>query len=162
MNNTLKIIILVLLSFLINIVQSTLISPNFNSYFYPDLNLIFIILIAISKDTPGFFIALLNGYIMDVMSGYMIGVHSLSRLSLYVILRSSSNQIDYENYTPKVLALFLGTIFVWIFIWIILKSKFSNDFKMTLNVILNQATINTFLGIITVFYLNKIYAAIQK
>jgi len=163
MNKSVTFIVLLIVSILINILQATIFAPSTGQYFSPDLNLIFIIFIAVSKDLRfGLVLAILNGFLLDVMSGYMLGINTLSRLSLYLILRSSSNHFDYESYTPVFISLFLGTLYVWAFIWFILLLKSVSDLKLNTNVIIYQATINSAVGIFLFYIKNKIYATIQK
>ncbi len=163
MNKSVTFIVLLIVSILINILQATIFAPSTGQYFPPDLNLIFIIFIAVSKDLRfGLVLAILNGFLLDVMSGYMLGINTLSRLSLYLILRSSSNHFDYESYAPVFISLFLGTLYVWAFIWFILLLKSVSDLKLNANVIIYQATINSVAGIFLFHIKNKIYATIQK
>jgi len=163
MNKSVTFIVLLIVSILINILQATIFAPSTGQYFSPDLNLIFIIFIAVSKDLRfGLVLAILNGFLLDVMSGYTLGINTLSRLSLYLILRSSSNHFDYESYTPVFISLFLGTLYVWAFIWFILLLKSVSDLKLNTNVIIYQATINSAVGIFLFHIKNKIYATIQK
>jgi rod shape-determining protein MreD len=163
MNKSVTFIVLIIVSFLINILQATIFAPSTGQYFSPDLNLIFIIFIAVSKDIRfGLVLAILNGFLLDVMSGYMLGINTLSRLSLYLILRRSSNHFDYENYTPVFISLFLGTLYVWAFIWFILLLKSVSDLKLNTNIIIYQAIINSAIGIFLFHIKNKIYATIQE
>lgn len=163
MNKYVTFIILIFVSILINILQASIFSPSAGEYFFPDLNLILIIFIAISKDVRfGLALVLLNGFLLDVMSGYMIGINTFSRLSLYIILRRSSNHLDYESYTPVFFSLFLGTLYVWFFIWFILILKSVNDLKIIKNVIVYQAIINSAVGILIFHIKNKIYATVQE
>jgi len=163
MNKTFTFIVLIFVSIFINILQSTIFSPSAGRYFFPDLNLILIIFIAISKDIRfGLALVLLNGFLLDVMSGYMLGINTFSRLSLYIILRRSSNHFDYESYTPVFISLLLGTLYVWVFIWFILILKSVSDLKIIKNVIIYQAIINSAVGIFIFHIKNKIYATVQK
>ena len=163
MNKNVTFIVLIFVSILINILQATVFSPSAGRYFFPDLNLILIIFIAISKDVRfGLALVLLNGFLLDVMSGYMLGINTFSRLSLYIILKRSSNHFDYESYTPVFISLLLGTLYVWIFIWLILVLKSVSDLKIIKNVIIYQAIINSIVGIFYFYIKNKIYATVQK
>lgn len=163
MNKSVTFIVLLIVSILINILQATIFAPSTGQYFSPDLNLIFIIFIAVSKDLRfGLVLAILNGFLLDVMSGYMLGINTLSRLSLYLILRRSSNHFDYESYTPVFISLFLGTLYVWAFIWFILLIKSVSDLKLNTNIIIYQAIINSAVGIFLFHIRNKIYATIQE
>ena len=163
MSRALIFILLVIISFIINILDATLLSPSANNYFLPDLNLIFIIYISINRNLPyGILIVLLNGYLMDLSSGYMLGINTFSRLSLFIILRSSSDHFNFENTMPKIIALFFGTIYVWLFLWFIILLKAETDLKIGVNMILQQAVINTLIGILIFQFSYKINAEIQK
>lgn len=163
MNKALTFIILIILTFIINILDVTLPSPSTNNHYFPDLNLIFIIYISINRNLPfGILIVLLNGYIMDLMSGYMLGINTFSRLSLFIILRSSSDHFNFENIMPKLFALFFGTIYVWLFLWSIILLKSVNDLKVGFSMILHQAVINSLIGILIFQFSYRIYAEIQK
>lgn len=163
MKNNATFIVLIFVSLLINILQATVFSPSAGNYFSPDLNLILIIFIAISKDIRlGILLVIFNGFLLDVMSGYMLGINTFSRLSLYIILKRSSSHFDYESYTPVFLSLLLGTIYVWMFIWLILTLKSVSDLKIIKNVIIYQAIINSAVGIIFFHIKNKINATVQK
>ncbi len=163
MNKNITFIALIFVSILINILQATIFSPSSGNYFFPDLNLILIIFIAISKDIRfGIALVLLNGFLIDVMSGYMLGINTFARLSLYIILKRSSNHFDYESYTPVFISLLLGTLYVWVFIWFILLLKSVSDLKIIKNVIIYQAIINSAVGILIFHIKNKIYATVQK
>ena len=138
-------------------------SPSNNNPYFPDLNLIFILYLSISRNAPyGIFLVILNGFIMDAMSGYMIGLNTLSRLSLYIILKSSSDHFNFYNIIPKLTAMFLGTIYVWLFVWIVIVLKSSNAFMISLNIIIVQAAVNTMVGLLLFFLVDNINAKLQK
>ena len=163
MNNNVTFVVLIFVSIIINILQATVFSPSAGRYFFPNLNLILIIFISISKDLRfGIFLVILNGFLLDVMSGYMLGINTFSRLSLYIILKRSSSHFDYESYTPVFLSLLLGTIYVWLFIWVILALKSVSDLKIIKNVIIYQAIINSLAGIVFFHIRNRVYATVQK
>ena len=161
MSKALTFVILIIISFVINILDATILSPSAHNYFLPDLNLIFVIYISINRGLPyGILIVLLNGYMMDLTSGYMLGINTFSRLSLFIILRSSSDHFDFENIMPKVIALFFGTIYVWLFLWTIILLKSASDLKIGVNMILQQAVINTLIGILIFKFSYRINAEI--
>ena len=163
MNKAITFIVLVILSFVINIIDVTLSSPTSGNFYFPDLNLIFVIYISINRNLPfGILIVLLNGYMMDLMSGYMLGINMFSRLSLFIILRSSSDHFNFENIMPKVIALFFGTIYVWLFLWIIILLKSVDDLTIGLSMVLHQAVINTLIGILIFQFSYRLNAEIQK
>ena len=94
MNKYLSIIFLVLLSVTFITIQTTLLSPRNLGFYFPDLNLILIVFLAIfSEIRGGFFLALGNGYMMDVLSGNLPGTFTLSRLSAYLLVRNGSNHV---------------------------------------------------------------------
>ncbi len=163
MNKLLTVLLLTILSFVLLVLQTTILSPESGSYLYPDLNLIFIILLAMRKDIPAaVFIVILNGYLMDAMSGYTLGVHTFSRLITYLIIRNSAGKVDYENISLQFLAFFAGTVLTWLFVWLIFKTKFSYEPIITLEVIINQATINCIVGVFLTYLTDYSYAKLQK
>lgn len=163
MNKFLTVLSLVIVSFIILIIQTTFLSPEPGSYLFPDLNLIFIIYLAIRKDIPAaIIIVILNGYLMDAMSGYTLGVHTFSRLITYLIVRNSASKVDYENVSLQFLVFFAGTVLTWLFVWLIFKTKFSYEPVITLEVIINQATINCIVGVILTYLTDYSYAKLQK
>ena len=94
MNKYLSIVFLVLVSIVFITIQTTLLSPKNLNYYYPDLNLILIVFLGIySEIRGGFFLALGNGILMDVLSGNLPGTFTLSRLSAYLLVRSGSNHV---------------------------------------------------------------------
>src|SRR3990167_9609152 len=102
MNKTVTFVSLLLVSVLIITVQSTLLSPRIAGYLFPDLNLIFIVFLAVYSETKGsFLLAAGNGYMMDVLSGNLPGTFTISRLSAYMLVRTSSNHV----YLKKALVL---------------------------------------------------------
>jgi len=163
MNRFVKIFLLIFVSLVLLLIQTTILSPNSGSTLYPDLNLIFIIFLAIRKDIPGaLMLVLLNGYLMDATSGYTLGVHTFSRLITYFIIKNSSAKVDYENISLQLLAYFGGTVMTWLFVWLIFKTKFSYEPSITLEVIINQATINSVVGVFLSVLVDRTYAKLQK
>lgn len=163
MNKILTLFLLILLSFLLLLIQTTLLSPDSDSLLSPDLNLIFIIFLAMRKDIPGaVLIVILNGYMMDVMSGYTLGIHTFSRLITYLIIRNSAGKVNFELVSLQSLAFFAGTVFTWIFVWVIFKTKFSYEPIVTLEIVINQATINCIVGVIFTYIFSYSYAKLQK
>ena len=80
MNSTLTAIFFSAISLLFIVLQSTFLAPIKIGSFSPDLNLILIIVIAMLSDVKaGSIFALGNGYLMDVLSGGLMGVNTLYR-----------------------------------------------------------------------------------
>ncbi len=163
MNNAITAIFFTSLSVLLIVLQSTLFSPIKIGSFSPDFNLILIIIIAMLSDVKGGSIfALGNGYLMDVLSGGLMGVNMLSRLSVYAAIRGSMNNVYYHQIPVLLIVIFLCTIFSWLFIWIVIKINSDIDFSFSLGVLLKQGAINTIIGLPLYLMIKKIYERIQK
>ena len=163
MNRVLPVIFLISLSFLFIILQSTFFSPtHFDWAFYPDLNLILIVFLGLFSDSRrGAIIAIGNGYMMDVLSGYMIGIHSLSRLSVFVILKGISQHVYSQSRITQAIAISFGTLFLWSFIWAGLKLKTEFEFGISLGDVMVQGVVNTIVGLPVFWVIRGFYAKIQ-
>ncbi|HEY7535560.1 MAG TPA: rod shape-determining protein MreD [Thermodesulfobacteriota bacterium] len=160
MNRLYDILLFTLVSFIFIILQSTLFSPKHLGVFFPDLNLILVVFLGLfSEVRGGAIIALGNGFMMDVLSGNVIGLYSLSRLSLYLILRGLSTHIYTQSRLTQASALFFSTLFSWCFIWIGLKIR--TDFRISLGDIMAQSFVNTLTGIPLFLIIHKLYARVQ-
>jgi rod shape-determining protein MreD len=163
MNKYLSIIFLVLLSVVFITIQTTLLSPHNLNYYYPDLNLILIVFLAIfSEVRGGFFLTLGNGYMMDVLSGNLPGTFTISRLSAYLLVRSGSNHVYLRKALVQGLVIFLATIFTWIFILTIIKIKKGDIGDITAKYILIQGIVNALFGIPIFWMIHRINARFQK
>jgi len=163
MNNAIAAIFFISLSLLFIVLQSTLLAPIKIGSFSPDFNLILIIIIAMLSDVKGGSIfALGNGYLMDVLSGGLMGVNTLSRLSIYAAIRGTTNNVYYHQIPVLSVVIFLSTIFSWLFIWVVIKINSDIDFSVSLNVILKQGAINTIVGVPLYLMIKKIHERIQE
>lgn len=163
MNKYLSIIFLIFISVIFITIQSTLLSPKNLGYYYPDLNLILIVFLGIfSEIRGGFFLALGNGYMMDILSGNLPGTFTLSRLSAYLLVRSGSNQVYLKKSIVQGLVIFLATLFTWIFILIIIKIKNADSSEITAKAILIQGIVNAIVGVPIFWMIHKINARFQK
>lgn len=143
--------------------QSTWLSPRNTGYLFPDLNLILIVFLAIYSETRGsFLLAAGNGYMMDVLSGNLPGTFTISRLSAYLLVRTSSNHVYLKKVIVQGLVIFFTTIFTWVFILSIIRIKSNSGFQLSLNEILIQALINTAVGIPLFMAARRIHARFQK
>jgi rod shape-determining protein MreD len=163
MNRMLPAIFLISLSFLFIILQSTFFSPtHFGWAVYPDLDLILIVFLGLFSDLRrGAIIAIGNGYMMDVLSGYVIGIHSLSRLSMFVILKGISHHVYSQSRITQAIAISLGTLFLWSFIWSSLKLKTGFEFGISLGDVIMQGVVNTIVGLPVFWVIKGLYAKIQ-
>lgn len=163
MNKYLSIIFIVLLSVIFITIQSTLLSPRNLGYYYPDLNLILIVFLAIfSEIRGGFFLALGNGYMMDVLSGNLPGTFTISRLSAYLLVRNGSNYVYLRKALVQGLVIFFATIFTWIFILTIITIKKDSSFDITAKSVLIQGIVNALVGIPIFWMIHKVNARFQK
>jgi rod shape-determining protein MreD len=163
MNNTITAVFFTAISLLFIVLQSTLFAPIKIGSFSPDFNLILIIIIAMLSDVKGGSIfALGNGYLMDVLSGGLMGPNTLSRLSIYAAIRGTTNNVYYQRFPVVLIVIFLSTIFSWFFIWIVIKINSNIDFSVSLIVILKQGAINTIIGLPLYLMIKKIHERIQK
>jgi len=163
MNKSISIILFVLISIIFITLQSTLLSPRNVGYVFPDLNLILIVFLAVYSEVRGsFLIATGNGYMMDVLSGNLPGTFTISRLSAYLLVRTSSNHVYLKKWLIQGLVIFLATIFSWTFITAIFKIKQDTHFTLTLSEIMTQAVVNTIVGVPLFWVIVRLHAKLQK
>ena len=163
MNKTVTLISLLLVSVLIITVQSTLLSPRSAGLLFPDLNLIFIVFLAVYSETRGsFLLAAGNGYMMDVLSGNLPGTFTISRLSAYILVRTSSNHVYLKKALVLGLVIFLSTIFTWTFILTIIRIKSDAGFQLSFGDIILQGLVNSVVGVPLFWAAGRIHARFQK
>jgi rod shape-determining protein MreD len=163
MNKTVTFVSLLLVSVLIVTVQSTLLSPRNAGYLIPDLNLIFIVFLAVYSETRGsFLLAAGNGYMMDVLSGNLPGTFTISRLSAYILVRTSSNHVYLKKVLVLGLVIFLSTIFTWTFILTIIRIKSNVGFQLSFGDIILQGLVNSVVGVPLFWAAGRIHARFQK
>ena len=149
--------IYLVISFLFILIQTSITTPNFLNLFTPDLNLILILYLATSKNIYGaLYLAIINGLLMDIFSGNMLGLNSLLRLVVFTILLGSSRTFNIETLKSKVSSVFLCTILFWILMFIVLKSRSFEAFNISIKLILSQAIINTIVGTIFIILFRKL------
>jgi rod shape-determining protein MreD len=163
MNKTVTFVSLLLVSVLIITVQSTLLSPRNAGHLIPDLNLIFIVFLAVYSETRGgFLLAAGNGYMMDVLSGNLPGTFTISRLSAYILVRTSSNHVYLKKALVLGLVIFLSTIFTWTFILTIIRIKSDAGFQLSFGDIILQGLVNSVVGVPLFWAAGRIHARFQK
>lgn len=163
MNKTLSIILFTLISLLFITLQTTLLSPRKVGYAFPDLNLILIVFLGVYSEVRGSLVlATGNGYMMDVLSGNLPGTFTISRLSAYLLVRTSSNHVYLKKWLVQGLVIFLATIFSWTFIVAIFKIRQDTYFTLTLSEIMTQAVVNTIVGIPLFWLIARFHAKLQK
>ncbi len=163
MNKTITYISLLVVSIVLITVQSTILSPRKVGFLFPDLNLIFIVFLAVYSEARGsFLIAAGNGYMMDVLSGNLPGTFTISRVSAYLLVRTSSNHVYLKKVIVQGLVIFITTIFTWTFILTIIRIKSDAGFALSINEILTQGLINSVVGVPLFWAAGRIHARFQK
>jgi rod shape-determining protein MreD len=161
MNKVISAALFILLSIVFIILQSTLFSPRNLGVFHPDLNLIWIIFLSLFSEVRGSaIIALGNGYMMDVLSGHMFGIYTLSRLSVFAILKGFSMNVYSQSGVIQGVAIFLGTLFAWGFIWAVLEIKSNLNFGISFLEVFVQSVVNTIVGIPLFWVIKRVNAKI--
>lgn len=163
MNKTITYISLLVVSIVLITVQSTILSPRKVGFLFPDLNLIFIVFLAVYSEARGsFLIAAGNGYMMDVLSGNLPGTFTISRVSAYLLVRTSSNHVYLKKVIVQGLVIFITTIFTWTFILTIIRIKSDAGFALSINEIITQGLINSVVGVPLFWAAGRIHARFQK
>lgn len=161
MNKLLVSVIFILFSLILITIQSTFLSPRNIGFLSPDFNLILILFFSLfSGIEGGVLIALGNAYLMDVLSGNILGVHTLSRMSAFTLIQGLSTQF-YGDRVIQIAAIFFSTFFSWIFIWSIVKIRTDFDFPFSFFQLTAQAIVNTVVGIPLFWFFERTYAKLQ-
>ena len=149
------------LSFLLIITQTSVIPTTSLGKFTPDLNLIIIICLAVRTDIPyTFTLALLNGFLMDIFSATTLGLHTITRFAVFLVLRVSLHNINYDRNHPFLLSLvfFTGTLLMYLLLLALLLFKRDSGqvAVLSLELVLYQAIINTVVGVPMIMLLRKL------
>lgn len=148
-------------SFLFIVIQTSVIPTSSLGKFTPDLNLILIICLAIRTKIPYLFtLAMLNGLLMDVFSAGALGLHTVTRFAVFLTLRVSIHNLNYNRDNPLLLplALFIGILLMHLLLLILLLFKQDSGQVAFLSVELAfyQAIINTVVGVPIIIFLRKL------
>ncbi len=148
-------------SFLFIIIQTSVIPTSSLGKFTPDLNLIIIICLAIRAEMPyPFTLAMLNGFLMDVFSTGAWGLHTLTRFAVFLALRVSMHNLNYDRNHPFFLSLafFIGTLFMHLLLMMLflLKQDSGQAVFLSFELALYQAIINTAVGVPMIILLRKL------
>ncbi len=148
-------------SFLFIIIQTSVIPTSSLGKFTPDLNLILIICLAVRTEIPYLFtLAMLNGVLMDVFSAGALGLHTVTRFAVFLSLRMSIRNLNYNPnrtfFLP--LALFLGTLLMHLLLLVLLLFRQDSGQVVFLSVELAfyQAIINAVVGTPIIMLLRKL------
>lgn len=149
------------LSFLLIIIQTSVIPATSLGKFTPDLNLILIICLALRAEIPyPFTLAMLNGFLMDIFSAGTWGAHTVTRFAVFLVLRVSMHNINYDRNHPLLLSLafFTGTLFMHLMSLVLLlfRQDSGQVAFLSLELALYQAIINTVVGVPMIMLLRKL------
>lgn len=163
MNKYFHFVFYLLISIITIITQTAVTSPRLLGLFSPDLNLILIIYIALNPGIRGAFVLVaLNGLLMDFFSGNTPGLYTFTRIIVYIVLRNSIAKFKIKELVPQSISIFIATLFFWSLIFIILEIKAVENFRISLNLVIHQATINTLVGVFFLLILRNFDAKFQK
>lgn len=155
MNKTLSTLFLITLTILAVVLQSTILSPSSIGAFAPDLNLILIIYLGLYARRGGsYVIAILAGYMMDLLAGTSPGVHTLSRASVFILLHAFAENVYPQRARAQLVILFLGTLYAWSFVSATFILTGRHDFELSFATIYAQGLVNALVGI-SLFWLIK-------
>lgn len=148
-------------SLLFIVIQTSVIPTSSLGKFTPDFNLILIICLAIRTEIPYLFtLAMLNGFLMDVFSAGALGLHTVTRFAVFLTLRVSMHNLNYNRNNPVLLplALFIGSLLMHLLLLILLLLKQDSGQIAFLSVELAfyQAIINTVVGVPIIMLLRKL------
>ena len=148
-------------SFLFIIIQTSVIPTSSLGKFTPDLNLILIICLAVRTEIPYLFtLAMLNGFLMDVFSAGAWGLHTVTRFAVFLALRVSMHNLNYDRNHPLFLSLafFIGTLFMHLLLMVLLllRQDSGQAAFLSFELALYQAIINTVIGVPMIMLLRKV------
>lgn len=148
MNKFFRSFYILFVSLLFMLLQSTILSPFYFGHFAPDLNLILIVYLAlIYKKGGGFGYTVLNGFIMDALSGAPFGIHILSRASLFLLLKGFGENIYSGRWAARLSAIFVGTLFTWGFVAAALFISGNKCCNLSLKSVVIQGIVNILVGL---------------
>ena len=107
-----------------------------------------------------FTLAMLNGFLMDVFSTGAWGLHTLTRFAVFLALRVSMHNLNYDRNHPFFLSLafFIGTLFMHLLLMMLflLKQDSGQAVFLSFELALYQAIINTAVGVPMIILLRKL------
>ncbi len=102
------------------VIQTTLLSPENTGVFYVDYSLIAVIYISLFPEISGLImLAFFSGYTIDVLSAADIGIYTISRLSLYILLRLLITKIYSDKFIVEFGIILLSVIYERLLLYIV-------------------------------------------
>ncbi len=163
-----RIAILVLISFINLILQSTFCVYFDNMFVLPNTMIILVISYSVARnDIEGALFGFLNGILFDIFFGRVIGLYALIGLLTGFISAKPFKELSPSNFLMPTLMIFAMTIFyefLFYFFGFLLMGR-TNLLYYCLHIILPEAIFNVILGIIIyplMYYLNKFLVKVEK
>lgn len=102
------------------VIQTTLLSPENTGVFYVDYSLIAVIYISLFPEISGLImLAFFSGYTIDVLSAADIGIYTISRLSLYILLRLLITKVYSDKFIVEFGIILLSVIYERLLLYIV-------------------------------------------
>ncbi len=165
MKNTLSFFFYLFCCFGFFIFQTKVIPESSLGKFTPDLNLILVICLAVETGTSYLFVlAALNGWFIDASVGNTVGIHTLTRLAIFLIIRIGIRNIRLSDNSPLSLPIMLSSGTLLVFLFKMLAEQYGQvDYPyLNLELFVYQVVINTVVGVPTIKILKKINVFIKK
>lgn len=112
-------LVLLVLAVLLVSLQTTLLSPARLGVLSPDLNLAFTVVLAVGAVSRAeVAVGLVNGLLLDAVSGLPLGAVTLSRASVFFLVRSLSHKLFLRDCASIAVLVALSSVYVWSFVWL--------------------------------------------
>lgn len=117
-----RIVFLLLLGILFLTVQATLLTTPSLQRIRPDLVLIFILYLGLSyPPVSGGLVAFAFGFLMDLFSGNVLGLHTLSRTLIFYLTQFLRGRIYLEGFSSQFFFVFVFNLFEGLLLLTLLK-----------------------------------------
>ena len=112
-------VLLLVLAVLLVSLQTTVLSPSRLGALSPDLNLALTVVLAVTATTRAeVALGLLNGLLLDALSGLPLGAVTLSRASVFILVRSLSLKLFLRDNASIAVLVAFASVYVWGFVWL--------------------------------------------
>ena len=144
------------------VIQSTLLSPQNTGVFYVDYSLISVIYISLFPEISGLILlAFFSGYIIDVLSAADIGIYTISRLSLYILLRLLITKVYSDRFFVEFGIIILSVIYERLLLYIVTFLGSTTYIDLQFGFTVKNILINAVIGYIFFIILKEINERIK-
>ena len=144
------------------VIQSTFLSPQNTGVFYVDYSLISVIYIALIPEISGLILfAFFCGYTIDVLSAADIGIYTISRLSLYILLRMLVTKVYSDRFFVEFGIIILSVIYERILLYLVTVMGSTTYVDLPLGFVIKNILINAIIGYIFFMLLKQINERIK-